>query len=107
MPPCSNGPKLLDAVRADRSLLRSVIEESLRWVPTDPMFSRWVTEDIEFFGTQLPKGSVLHICLGAANRDPDRWEQPDEFDPHRPARPTLAFGGGPHVCLGNTWPGRR
>lgn len=93
-------PEILDAVRADRSLLRSVIEESARWVPTDPMFSRWVTEDIEFFGTELPKGSVLHICLGAANRDPGRWEYPDEFDPFRPAKPTLAFGGGPHVCLG-------
>ena len=77
-------PELLEAVRADRSLLRPVIEESLRWAPTDPMFSRWVTEDIDFFGTHLPKGSVLHICLGAANRDPERWERPDEFDPIRP-----------------------
>jgi cytochrome P450 len=64
------------------------------------MFSRWVTEDIDFFGCALPKGSVLHICLGAANRDPYRWERPDEFDPFRPAKPTLAFGGGPHTCLG-------
>jgi cytochrome P450 len=93
-------PALLEAVRADRSLLRSVIEESTRWSPTDPMFSRWVTEDIDFFGAVLPKGSVLHICLGAANRDPGRWEHPDEFDPFRPLKPTLAFGGGPHVCLG-------
>jgi cytochrome P450 len=93
-------PEMLDAVRADRSLLRSVIEESTRWLPTDPMFSRWVTKDVDFFGVVLPKGSVLHICLGAANRDPERWERPDEFDPFRPAKPTLAFGGGPHVCLG-------
>jgi cytochrome P450 len=93
-------PELLDAVRADRTLLRAVIEESTRWAPTDPMFSRWVTRDVEFFGVELPKGSVLHICLGAANRDPERWERPDEFDPYRPAKPTLAFGGGPHVCLG-------
>jgi cytochrome P450 len=93
-------PELLDAVRADRSLLRSVIEESVRWSPTDPMFSRWLTEDIDFFGGHLPKGSVLHICLGAANRDPDRWGDPDAFDPFRPTRPTLGFGGGPHACLG-------
>jgi cytochrome P450 len=93
-------PELLDAVRADRSLLRPVIEESTRWAPTDPMFSRWVTDDVDFFGCHLPKGSVLHICLGAANRDPDRWERPDDFDPFRPAKPTLAFGGGPHTCLG-------
>lgn len=93
-------PELLDAVRADRSMLRAVIEESVRWAPTDPMFSRWVTEDVDFFGTRLPRGAVLHICLGAANRDPDRWEDPDQYDPYRPIKPTLAFGGGPHVCIG-------
>ncbi len=93
-------PDLVDAVRADRSLLRSAIEESVRWQPTDPMFSRWLTEDTELAGAPLPKGSVLHICLGAANRDPLRWERPDEYDPFRPTRPTLAFGGGPHVCIG-------
>jgi len=93
-------PEVLDAVRADRSLLRPAIEESLRWVPTDPMFSRWVTEDIDYQGVHLPKGAVLHVCLGAANRDPDRWDRPDEYDIHRPLKPTLAFGGGPHICLG-------
>jgi cytochrome P450 len=64
------------------------------------MFSRWVTEDIDFFGTKLPKGAVLHICLGSANRDPERFERPDEFDPLRPPKPTFGFGSGPHVCLG-------
>jgi cytochrome P450 len=93
-------PELLEAVRQDRGLLRAVIEESLRWQPTDPMFSRWLTKDEEFFGTTLPKGAVLHICLGAANRDPERWERPDDYDPFRPTKPTLAFGNGPHVCLG-------
>jgi cytochrome P450 len=93
-------PEYLDAIRADRSLLRSAIEEAMRWAPTDPMFSRWVTSDVDFFGVHLPRGAVLHICLGAGNRDPERWERPDEFDPSRPMRPSLAFGGGPHVCLG-------
>ena len=93
-------PEILEAVKADRSLLRSAIEESVRWQTTDPMFARWVTRDVEFHGTHLPKGAVLHICSGAANRDPDRWERPDEYDIFRPIRPTLAFGSGPHVCLG-------
>jgi cytochrome P450 len=93
-------PDVLDAVRADRALLRPAIEESLRWMPTDPMFSRYVTQDIEFHGTQLPKGAVLHLCLGAANRDPERWERPDEYDITRPVKPSLGFGGGAHVCLG-------
>lgn len=93
-------PEVLDAVRQDRTLLRNAIEESVRWEPTDPMFSRWVTEDVEHHGARLPKGSVLHLCLGAANRDPARWERPDEYDIFRPVKPTLAFGSGPHVCIG-------
>jgi len=93
-------PELLDAVRKDRSLIKAVIDEAVRWLPTDPMFSRWVTRDTELFGTEIPAGAVLHLCIGSANRDPERWERPDEFDITRPAKPTLAFGGGAHVCLG-------
>ena len=93
-------PDLLDAVRADRALLKAAIEESVRWMPTDPMFSRWVTEDTELGGVALPQGSVLHLCLGAANRDPLRWDRPDEFDIYRAMKPSFGFGGGPHICLG-------
>ena len=93
-------PDVLDAVRDDRQLLRSAIEESLRWMPTDPMFSRWVTRDVDFHGVQLPRGAVLHLCIGAANRDPARWDRPDEFDIGRTPKPTLAFGSGPHICIG-------
>jgi cytochrome P450 len=93
-------PEMLQAVRDDRALLRPAIEESLRWMPTDPMFSRWVTEDIDFHGVHVPKGSVLHICLGAANRDPARWERPDDFEITRSPKPSLAFGNGAHICLG-------
>jgi cytochrome P450 len=93
-------PSVLEAVRRDRELLRPAIEEALRWTPTDPMFSRYVNEDVDFHGVHLPKGAVLHICLGAANRDPQRCERPDDYDIFRPLKPTLAFGSGPHVCLG-------
>ena len=93
-------PELLDRVRADRSLLKSAIEESLRWEPTDPMFSRWVSQDTELAGVEIPQGSVVHLCLGAANRDPARWERPDDFDIDRPMKPSQGFGSGPHICLG-------
>lgn len=93
-------PELLEAVRADRSLLKPAIEESLRWEATDPMFSRWVTEDTELGGVAIPKGAIVHLCLGAANRDPERWEEPDEYDPRRAVKPSMGFGGGPHICLG-------
>src|SRR5439155_2254112 len=93
-------PQYLEAVRDDRSLLRPAIEESLRWCPTDPMFARYVGEDTELAGVASPKGSVVHLSLGAANRDPARWERPDEYDLFRPMLPALGFGGGPHVCIG-------
>lgn len=93
-------PDVLQEVRQDRSLLRPAIEEALRWNPTDPMFSRWVTRDTDFHGVHLPQGSVVHLCLGAANRDPARWDDPDTFDIHRPMKPSFGFGGGAHICLG-------
>jgi cytochrome P450 len=93
-------PEVLAEVRDDRSLLRPTVEEALRWVPTDPMFSRFAAEDVDFHGTHIPQGSAVHLCLGAANRDPARWDRPDEFDIHRARRASFAFGGGPHICLG-------
>jgi cytochrome P450 len=95
-----NNPRYLEAVRDDRALLRPAIEESLRWCPTDPMFARYVGDDTELAGVTIPKGSVVHLSLGAANRDPARWERPDEYDPFRAVVPMLGFGGGPHVCIG-------
>lgn len=93
-------PDVLEAVRTDRRLLRAAIEESARWMPTDPMFSRWVTTETELGGVGLPAGSVVHINIGAANRDPARWDRPDDYDITRPMRPSLAFGQGAHICLG-------
>jgi cytochrome P450 len=93
-------PELLARLRQDRGLLKPAIEEALRWMPTDPMFSRWVTRDTDFHGMRLPAGAVLHLCLGAANRDPARWDSPDEYDIFRKVRPSFAFGGGEHICMG-------
>ncbi len=93
-------PEWLAAVRDDPTVLRSVIEESLRWQPTDPMFSRFVARDTELGGVEIPGGGVMHICLAAANRDPARWERPDEFDPTRPPQAHIGFGNGAHICLG-------
>jgi cytochrome P450 len=90
----------LDAVRDDADVLRPVIEESLRWTPTDPMFSRFVAHDTELGGVEVSGGAVMHICLAAANRDPARWDRPDVFDPSRPPQPHIGFGDGSHICLG-------
>jgi cytochrome P450 len=93
-------PALLDAVRDDRELLRRTIDEAVRWEPTDPIFRRLVTKDVELCGVDIPAGAVVEMNLGAGNRDPDRWDDPDRFDPYRTPRSNLGFAGGPHVCLG-------
>ena len=93
-------PDMLEAVRSNRELLRPAIEESVRWMPTDPMFSRYVIADTELGGVEIPAGSVVHIGIGPANRDPARWDRPDEFDITRRLKPSLGFGQGAHICLG-------
>ncbi len=91
---------LLDAVREDRELLRRAIDEAVRWEPTDPIFRRLMMDDAELCGVKIPKGAVVVMVLGAANRDPERWDEPERFDPYRDPKPNLGFAGGPHVCLG-------
>jgi cytochrome P450 len=93
-------PQALEATRRDRAFLRRVFEESVRWTPTDPVFARFVSKDCELGGVKLPASAVIHVCLAAANRDPARWDRPDEFDPFREPKPHLGFGHGPHACLG-------
>lgn len=93
-------PEWIERVRADANVLRAAIEESVRWMPTDPVFARFVRDDTELEGVHLPAGSVIHTCLSSANRDPLRWDRPDEFDPGRAPQTHLGFGSGPHICLG-------
>jgi cytochrome P450 len=93
-------PEVLAACTRDRQLLRNAVDESVRWMPTNPMFSRFLTVDSDFYGMDLPEGAVLHLALGAASRDPARWERPDDFAVTRVPKPSLGFGGGPHICMG-------
>lgn len=95
-----NHPEQLQAVKADRSLLPKVILEAARWHATDLVFPRLVQQDVTLDGVEVPKGALLHMCLGSANRDPKRWTHPEKFDIFRPLQRALAFGGGPHSCLG-------
>jgi cytochrome P450 len=90
----------LEAVRADRKLIDAAINESLRWNPTNPLFSRVAVTDTRLGDVVIPQGAVLDICLGAANRDPARWDNPDVFDLHRPFQQHLGTGIGAHMCLG-------
>lgn len=89
-----------EACRGDRSLIEAAIEESARWNPTDPTFPRLVMEDVEVEGTLIPGGARVDVCLGAANRDPRRWDHPDDYDIFREKKFHLGFSIGPHQCLG-------
>jgi cytochrome P450 len=87
-------------VRRDRSLLARAIEEGLRWEPPLLSIMRTATADTAVEGVAIPAGAAISVSLGAANRDPSRWTDPDRFDVLREPKPHLAFALGPHVCLG-------
>jgi cytochrome P450 len=95
-----NNPDQLAAVKRDAKLIPQAVQEGLRWEPPLVAFSRWATRDTELCGVPVRAGSAVAPIVGAANRDPDRWENPDAFDLHRPAKPHIAFAMGAHTCLG-------
>jgi cytochrome P450 len=94
-------PELFDLVRADRSLVTKVVEETLRWEPPVTNFPRVSKVDTELAGVFIPAGSLLEVGITAANHDPRKWDRPHEFDPFRTTHPHLAFASGPHFCIGN------
>jgi cytochrome P450 len=93
-------PDQLEAVRADRSLIRQAIEEAVRWEPPLVVITRVATRDTELGGVPIPAGSAVMPVLGAANRQEDRYDDPDQFDIFREPKPHVGFGNGVHVCLG-------
>ncbi|MFD7442089.1 cytochrome P450 [Streptomyces sp. NPDC059909] len=93
-------PGKLAALRADHSLLSTAVEELMRYDTPLQLFERWVLDDIEIGGTLVPRGSELALLFGSANRDPARFDRPDELDLARPDNPHITFGAGIHYCLG-------
>jgi cytochrome P450 len=95
-----SNPDQLHAVRADRDLLPQVIEEALRWETPLLTVARTAAEDVELGGVRIPAGGFAAISLGAANRDPARYSNPDAFDIYRQDKQHISFGDGAHKCLG-------
>lgn len=93
-------PDQLAAVVADRSLVPQAVEEAVRWEPPLTGISRTASVDTEVCGVPIPAGASVAVCMGAANRDPSRWDDADRFDIFRPQRPHASFANGPHLCLG-------
>jgi cytochrome P450 len=93
-------PELLEAVRADHRLVRSALEEALRWEPPITSVMRVAARDCELGAIKIPAGTNVNVSVASANRDPTRYPDPDRFDMTRKNFAHLTFGGGPHLCLG-------
>src|SRR5690606_26240500 len=94
-------PERAAALRADPELIPAAIEESLRFDgPVQIAIPSVTAAEIRVADVTIPAGEVVVTALIAANRDPARFDRPDEFDPSRSSPSHVAFGHGIHHCLG-------
>ncbi|MGI9164184.1 MAG: cytochrome P450 [Mycobacterium sp.] len=95
-------PHYWAALAEDPTRVSGIVEETLRFDPPVQLVGRVAGDDmiIGAHQTRIPKGDTIMLLLAAAHRDPAVVERPDDFDPDRPAIRHLAFGLGPHFCLG-------
>ncbi len=93
-------PELRERLRADPACVKALVEETLRFEPPALSCSRRAGVDLDLEGQRIPAGSHLLLGLAAANRDPDRYPDPDAFRLDRDFQGLLSFGGGRHFCLG-------
>jgi cytochrome P450 len=95
-------PEQLDRLRHDPALVRPAVEEGLRYDGTAQLLQRIARADLKLRGQMIREGDLLYLSLGAANRDPEVFIEPDRFDIGRADNRHLAFGAGRHLCLGMT-----
>jgi cytochrome P450 len=84
----------------DPALIKAAIEEFLRYESSNQLGNRSVAEDADIDGVALPKGTLITLCIGAANRDPEQFANPERLDVGRWPNRHLAFASGAHVCAG-------
>ncbi len=89
-----------DALAADPSAIPTAVEEMLRWVSPIKNMCRTLTTDTQVAGVTIPKGDQALLLYESANRDAAAFKDPDVFDPARNPNDHLAFGVGPHFCMG-------
>jgi cytochrome P450 len=85
---------------ADPSLVGTAVEEFLRFESSNQLGNRIATAPAVIGGLPFPAGTRVTLCIGAANRDPSRFADPDRLDVGRTPNRHLAFGAGPHLCVG-------
>lgn len=93
-------PAELARLRADRSLMRTAVEECLRFWPGGNLILRVARESLVVEGVEIRRGALVIGLVGAINRDPSRFERPDVVDIGRRPNPHITFGRGVHVCIG-------
>jgi cytochrome P450 len=93
-------PELADRLAKEPDQVAGYVAEMLRHDPPVQVTSRYATRAAYVGDLRVPAGTEIMILLGAANRDPDRFPDPDTFDPGRVDRQSLSFGAGAHYCLG-------
>jgi cytochrome P450 len=93
-------PEDWDRLREDPALVASAVEESLRFDAPNQGLFRNTPRDVELHGVKIPEGTKVLLLFGAAGRDPEHFERPDEFDIARSPNRHIAFGAGIHHCLG-------
>lgn len=94
-------PEAVARLRAEPGLIDSCVEEVLRYQAPIQINNRRALKDTELSGVRLPAGSFVHLMLGAGNRDPAQFPEPDRFDIARRPNRHLSFGLGVHICAGN------
>ena len=95
-------PEQLGRLRDNPALVRSATDEGLRYDGSVQLLQRVAREDLRLGGKATGEGELIYLSLGAANRDPEVFAEPDRFDVSRADNRHLAFGAGPHACLGMT-----
>ena len=93
-------PDQLARLRADPSLARNAFEEAVRFESPVQTFFRTTTREVEIGGHRIGEGEKVLMFLGAANRDPRRWENPDSYDITRRTSGHVGYGSGIHMCVG-------
>ena len=93
-------PSEFERLRSNPSLLPSAVEEMLRFEAPSQHTTRIPQQDVKLGNKNIPRGQSVITVMGAANRDPERFPDPDRFDITRNDNKHLAFGAGPHYCFG-------